>query len=64
MNCPKDTCDGELIKVRKFYVCETCCSDTISFDEIIKIAAEGRNVLQDKPKGKSNEITNREYREF
>jgi len=64
MECPKNDCNGELIKVRKFYVCEACCSDTISFDEITKIAAEGRNVLQSKPKGKSIEITNPEYMGF
>ena len=61
MNCPKRECNGELVKVRKYYVCDACCSDIITFDDAAKIAGECRNVLQNKPKGKSIELLDPEF---
>ena len=64
MDCNKKNCNGSLVRVGKYYVCDTCCRDIITKDEVIKISAGSRNVFVDKPKGKSIEIKDPEFMGF
>ena len=64
MDCNKDGCNGNLVRAGKYYVCDTCCTDTVTQDEVIKIVAINRNVFVEKPNGKSIEIKDPEYMGF
>ena len=56
MECNKKGCEGELIKLKRYYVCNKCCNDITSYEEISNLVKEKRGALSVKPKGKSLEI--------
>ena len=64
MECTDKECSGSLVKLKEYYVCNICCKDTVTFKEVIEIAAAERNVLVDKPKGKSIQLKHPEYAGF
>ena len=57
-------CGGELIKIRDYYVCDKCCKDSISFEEIVQLTKHERGALSEKPKGPSIELLHPEASGF
>lgn len=57
-------CGGDLIKVQSYYVCNKCCKDFISFDEVIQLTKQERGALSEKPKGSSIELLHPEMSGF
>ena len=49
-------CGGELTKLKNYYVCTECCSDTITFEDIIKTKREAIGALSERPKQTSIEL--------
>ena len=70
MKCTKPKCEtsdkpGTLVKVGKFYVCDKCCSDIFTQDEVDNMVSyEKRDFFIDKPKGSCMEITKLDYKGF
>ena len=57
-------CGGKLIKIHDYYVCNKCCKDSISFDEIVQLTKRERGALSEKPKGPSIELLHPEASGF
>lgn len=61
VNCVLTGEPGTLIRVSDFYVCNKCCTDIYTLDEIERITAEDRNCFVDMPGGDSVHIRHPEH---
>ena len=64
MDCTDKKCRGSLIKLKEYYVCDICCKDKVTFERVVEIVAAERNVLVEKPNGKSIQLKHPEFAGF